>query len=327
MSEQAAQRLEEELRRELREAQAAHSQYLSELEATAEASRAARSSMEEGLPGDLDDDPAMTVLTDTSLPDEPRIQVLHQLGPSLSRQDEFIEALLAIVKDRGDSPAVREAALQALGSAAFQVLRFRPHQPAYDDVLHDLVADPVPALREAAVGILAQQHDPVVQETLIQGLRGEGSLPVERERAILLLAEDDHLDNLPWLQELYRSGSDSAREQSVRFMGSYPDARSTLEGILRDKNESTSVRQQSGASLRHLAPDRFEAVAKEISTDTTDDPEVRTACLTALQHLGDTARVYADTEFVHRMQDVSGDESAPQVAQVARELLERRPDP
>jgi hypothetical protein len=26
------------------------------------------------------------------------------------------------------------------------------------------------------------------------------------------------------------------------------------------------------------------------------------------------------------MQDVSGDESAPQVAQVARELLERRPD-
>jgi HEAT repeat protein len=327
VSEQAAERLEEELRRELREAEAAHSQYLSDLAATAEASQAARTSRGEDLGGAVDGDPAMTVLTDTTLPDEPRIQVIQQMGPSLSQRDDFIEALLVIVKNRDDSPAVREAALQALGSAAFQVVRFRPHRRAYDDALHDLVADPVPALREAAVGILALEHDPVVQETLLQGLRGDGLLPVERERAILLLAEDDHLDNLPWLQELYRSGSESAREQAVRFMGSYPDAQATLEDTLRDKREATSVRQQSGAALRYLAPDRFEAVAKEISTDTTDDPEVRTACLSALQHLGDTARVYADTEFVRRVQDVSSDESAPQVAQVARNLLEQQPRP
>ncbi|HWI01816.1 MAG TPA: HEAT repeat domain-containing protein [Propionibacteriaceae bacterium] len=327
MSEQAAERLEEELRRELREAEAAHSQYLSDLAATAEASQAARASRGEDLRGTVDGDPAMTVLTDTTLPDEPRIQVIQQMGPSLSQRDDFIEALLVIVKDPDDSPAVREAALQALGSAAFQVVRFRPHRRAYDDALHDLVADPDPTLREAAVGILALEHDPVVQETLLQGLRGDGPLPVERERAILLLAEDDHLDNLPWLQELYRSGSEGAREQAVRFMGSYPDAQATLEGTLRDKREATSVRQQSGAALRYLAPDRFEAVAKEISTDTTDDPEVRTACLSALQHLGDTARVYADTEFVRRVQDVSSDESAPQVAQVARNLLEQQPRP
>jgi hypothetical protein len=252
--------------------------------------------------------------------------VLDQLGPSLSRRDGFIEALLAILRDRTDSLAVREAALQALGSAAFQVVRFQPYERAYRDALHDLVADPAPALRETAVGILAQEHDPVVQETLLQGLRGDGPLPVERERAILLLAEDDHLDNLPGLQELYRSGSEGARVQAVRFMGSYPDAQATLEGILRDKSEATQVRQQSGASLRNLAPDRFDAIAKAISTDATDDPEVRTACLTDLQHLSDTAEVYADTDFVQRVEDVSNDESAPEVAQVARELLERRPD-
>jgi hypothetical protein len=110
-------------------------------------------------------------------------------------------------------------------------------------------------------------------------------------------------------------------------MGSYPAARTTLEGILRDKSESTSVRQQSGASLRQLAPDRFDTVAKEISTDATDDPEVRTASLRVLQHLGDTARVYADTDFVNRVRDVSSDQSAPEVAEVARELLEQRPNP
>jgi DNA-binding NarL/FixJ family response regulator len=230
MSERAAENLAEKLQREVSEAQAAHSQYLSELAATAEASRAARSAAEEVHP-ELDEEPAMTVLTDTSLPEETRVEVLRRLASSISRRDEYIQALVAIVKDRNDSAAVRETALRVLGSAAFQVDRFTPHQAAYEDALHDLVADPVPTLREAAVGILAQRHDPVVQETLLQGLRGEGPLPVERERAILLLAEDDHLENLPWLQELYRSSSEDAREQAVRFMGSYPAARTTLEGI------------------------------------------------------------------------------------------------
>ncbi len=85
--------------------------------------------------------------------------------------------------------------------------------------------------------------------------------------------------------------------------------------------------EQSGASLRYLAPDRFEEVAKEISTDATDDPEVRTASLRALQHLGNTARVYADTEFVNRVRNVGSDESAPELAEVARDLLEQGPSP
>ena len=109
-------------------------------------------------------------------------------------------------------------------------------------------------------------------------------------------------------------------------MASYPAARPTLERILRDRTEAGDVRRQSAASLRYLAPERFEAVAKEIAVDPTDDPEVRTACLTALHQLGDTDRVYGDTEFVDRVQEVGGDEAAPQVARVARALLDGRPD-
>jgi len=325
MSEQAAERLEAELRRQTDAARAAQSRYLSELAATAAANRP-----DPGLEtfrSQPEQEPAMAVLTDTALPAEQRVEVLRRLGASLSRRAEYIEALLAIVRDRGDDAAVRSVALQTLGGAAFQVVRFRPHQQAYDDVLHDLVDDPVPELRETAVGVLAQQHDPVVQATLLGALRGDGPLPVERERAILLLAEDDHLDNLPWLQELYRNDSASVRAEAVRFMGSYPDAEPTLEGILRNKDEAPSVRQQSGAALRFLTPERFEAVAKEISTDPSDDPDVRTACLSALQHLGDTDRLYADADFVNRVREVRGDESAPQLAQVARDLLAQRPEP
>lgn len=325
MSEQEAENLAGELRREVSEAQAARSLYLSELAATAAASRPPDLSTE-SLSADAAEEPAMTVLVDRSLPDPPRVEVLRRLAGSISRQPEYIEVLLTIVKDRSDSAVVREAALDVLGSAAFQVVRFRPHQQGYDDALHDLVADPVPVLRETAVSILAQQHDPVIQQILLEGLRGDRPLPIERDRAIRLLAEDDHLDNLPWLLELSRRGSEGARAEAVRFMGAYPAAQATLEGILRDTTESTEVRQQSGASLRYLAPERFEAIAKEISTDATDDPEVRTACLTALRHLGDTDRIYADTDFARRVQELSSEESAPQVAQVARELLDQWPD-
>jgi HEAT repeat protein len=267
----------------------------------------------------------MIVLTDATLPPESRVAVLRRLAAVLSRRPEYIETLLRIVRDRDDDPAVRDEALRVLGSAAFQVARFTPHRQDYEDALHDLIDDPVPALREQSVTVLAQEHDPVVQETLLAGLRGERELPVEREEAIFLLAEDDHLDNLPWLRELYRSGSPEVREQAVRFMGSYPQARTTLEEILRDKSEPSGVRQQSAASLRSLDPDRFEQVAKQVVTDATDYPEIRVASLTALQHLGDPDRVRADSAFTDRVRELRADASSPEVAEVARDFLEQDP--
>jgi hypothetical protein len=337
VSERAAEDLAQQMREQLREAQEAHARYLSELEETAADSRARRPKARGGGAEDQraaaseegtttpEQDPAMTVLADVTLPTASRVAVLRRLAASLSRRPEYIEALLRIVRDRDDASAVRVEALRVLGSAAFQVARFTPYRQDYEDALHDLIDDPVPALRAQAVSILAQEHDPVVQEALLAGLRGGRPLPVDREEAILLLAEDDHLDNLPWLRELYQSGSPDAREQAVRFMGSYPQARTTLEEILRDKSEASGVRQQSAASLRSLDPDRFEHVAKEVATDATDYPEIRVASLTALQHLGNPDRVRADSAFTSRVRELRADASAPEVAEVAGDFLEQEP--
>jgi hypothetical protein len=320
VSEPSAQDLAAQLRREVTEARAAQAEYLSGLETAGAPQRGLLSADES-----VDTDPVLTVLTDTAQPPATRIEVLQRLAASLTRRDDCIEAMIAIVRDRDDDPDVREVALAVLDSAAFQVARFRPHRRAYDDALHDLVRDPVLMLRETAVTTLAQERDPAVQRILLDGLQDGGELPVDRELAVRLLAEDDHLDVLPLLQEMYREGSPDAKQEAVRFMGSYPDAQETLEGILRDKTESAEVRQQSAASLRYLAPESYEAMAKEIATDTDDDPDVRTASLTALQHMGDPERVYGDAEFVGRMEAISREESASPVAEVARELLQRRP--
>jgi HEAT repeats len=287
MADSAAENLKQEMEAELRAAEAERDSFLSKLESTAAKTEAAPLEAEEmARPAPAEEPPALTVLRDKTQPAATRLEVIEHLGLHIAGFGETVEALLAIVQDPEDDPEVRLAALRVLGSAAFQVVRFRPYEQAYRQALRNLVGDPDARLRDAAVGILAGRHDREVQQVLLDGLKGTGALPVERERAIQLLAEDDHLDNLPWLKELYESGSDDARHEAVRLMGSYPEAAETLETILRDKDESSEVRQQSAASLRNLAPERFETAAKDIATDETDHPDVRTTSAQAVEHLG-----------------------------------------
>jgi HEAT repeats len=283
MAESAAEKLKREMEAELGAAGAEQEGFLDRLEGVAAKSEAARA--EEGA-APAEEPLALRVLRDTKQPAATRLDVIDHLGLHIADFGGTVETLLAIVQDTEDDSDVRLAALRVLGSAAFQVVRFRPYEQAYKQTLRNLLGDPDTRLRDASVGILAGQHDPEVQQVLLTGLKGAGPLPVERERAIQLLAEDDHLDNLPWLNELYESGSDDARQEAVRLMGSYPEAADALETILRDKDESSDVRQQSAASLRNLAPERFEAAAKEIAADATDHPEVRAMSAQAMKHLG-----------------------------------------
>jgi HEAT repeat protein len=285
MAESPAERLKREMETELRAADGERNSFLSKLKGLAATSEAAKADVG-ALAAAVEKPPALAIIGDKTQPAPTRLEVIQHLGLHIADFGDTVEALLLIVQDINDDPEVRLAALRILGSAAFQVVRFRPYQQAYQQALRNLVGDMDARLRNAAVGILAGQHDPEVQQALLKGLKRTETLPVERERAIQLLAEDDHLDNLPWLKELFESDSEGARQEAVRLMGSYPEAAETLETILRDKAETSKVRQQSAASLRNLARERFETVAKEIAADSTEHPDVRATSRQAVEHLG-----------------------------------------
>ncbi len=320
MAEGAAEQLKRELEAALDAREARQDEYVDELAATASASRAAAT----GEPAD-DEEPVLTVLRDKTLPADTRVEALWRMSARLTRKGHYVEALLVLVADRDDDGAVRSAALQILGAAAFQVARFAPHAQAYEQALRDLCGDEDASLRESAVHTLAVRHDPEVQQLLLAGLRGDGPLPVARERAILLLGEDDHLDNLPLLEDLYETGSDDLRQEAVRLMSAYPAARELLERVLRDKDEATQVRQQAAASLHNLAPEYFEELAKDVATDATDYAEIRTILLATLTHLVDSDRVDGDADFLGRLEKVSAEDPDSPVAAHARALIERPP--
>jgi hypothetical protein len=268
---------------------------------------------------------ARAVLADPSEPADRRTEVLTRLGGQVVRSPDGVDTLLAIAADRADDPAVRRAAVGWLGVAAFEVARFTPYRTAYVDVLRSLIDDPVAELRDAAVTALAAEHDEVVQQALTDGLEGTGPLPVERGRAIELLAEDDHLDTLPWLRELYGSEEEGDRATAVRFMGVHRAAEDDVARILRDRTETTAVRQQGAAALRALAPERFDALAKEIVLDPDDDPDVRADCLQSLRVAGGEA-VYGDPEFLDGVRGVSEETAAGDVATLARRTLDDAPE-
>lgn len=320
MSDPTPESLKRELEAELETAAAERERFEAQIEDTAARSRASEATT--ASRADAAEPPALTVLREKTAPAATRVEVSRRLTTDLAGFDESVEALLAVVQDSGDDTDVRLAALQALGAAAFQIRRFGPHEQAYLQALRNLIGDPDARLREAAVAILAVQHDREVQQVLQAGLRDEGPLPVERERAIQLLAEDDHLPNLPWLQELYKSDSSDARQEAVRLMGSYPAATETLESVLRDKNEAAEVRQQSAASLRNLAPDRFGAAAKDIAGDDSDDPEVRSTSRHSLQHLGSGESV-PDDAVPSGPEEVGTGEPPSSLLERARLLLKR----
>jgi hypothetical protein len=305
-------------RRETEQAHAEQAEYLAGFTGGAAASA-----------GDRDDGAALeaarAVLADRSEPADRRIDVLSRLGDPVLRLPGGVDTLLRIAADSGDDAAVRQAAVGWLGVAAFEVERFTPYLTAYVDVLRRLLDDPVAGLREAAVTTLAAEHDEVVQQVLADGLEGDGPLPVERNRAIELLAEDDHLDTLPWLRELYTSAAEGDRASAVRYMAVHPAAEDDIAQILQDRAETTAVRQQGAAALRALAPERFDAVAKEIVLDPDDDPGVRADCLQSLRVADGGAAVYGDPEFLEEVRAVSEETGAPDVASLAQQTLDDAP--
>lgn len=132
---------------------------------------------------------ARAMLADRAEPVERRLEVLSRIGGSIVRLPGGVDTLLEIAAEPDDDPDVRRAATSVLGAAAFEVARFRPHRTAYVDLLRSLISDPVPELRDTAVATLAAEHDEVVLQVLVDGLEGRGPLPVDRRRAIELLAE------------------------------------------------------------------------------------------------------------------------------------------
>jgi hypothetical protein len=233
-----------------------------------------------------------------------RTLALETISVDFARHQELIDLALALVRDTSEPAKLRWAALTELRASTFRGPVFAARRAEFLDTLRGLVDDPDPALRDQALEILAQEKDDYAQRRLLEGLQQPARALVAPERAIQFLGYDVHAEHYPILRELVRQPPNPlARLESIRVLGSDPNAKDLLTEILTNRQEDPEVRTASAASLQALAPEEFAELAKRIVLDENEDAGLRAAGISALDHVAESPAT-AEPDFVARIQQL-----------------------
>jgi hypothetical protein len=233
---------------------------------------------------------------------------------------DVVDTLITVLGDRDDDPAVRRAALGALGELSFAVTAFAPHAAAYRESLRTAATADDPALREGALEVLALTHDEFAQELLVAGLRDPSAALVEPVVAIDLLGYDLHAGHYDLLRGIVTSSADPAvRSAAIRLLGGDSGSADLLHHVVLDRGEDVGVRTMAATALNALAPDDFAAIARDIALTADEDDELRATSLTALAvRPGDAAPELADQVMA------AGPDPSPDLTRAAERYREVR---
>jgi hypothetical protein len=190
--------------------------------------------------------------------------------------------LLDVLADPDASAALRVTALQRIGGAAFQPVKFAPFHAEYVERLRELALSDDKELRATALDQLTLMRDEVGQRLVRESLEGTRKPLIPAATAARMLARDEHGDAAPLLRELARSGAPRVREQALRALAVDPESVDLLARISSDKTERAAVREVAAMSLKAASPERFADVARELVLDESEDERLRTTAMSAI---------------------------------------------
>jgi HEAT repeat protein len=253
-----------------------------------------------------------------------RIAALNQISFKVGEQINLIELMFAILKDTGEPGELRRAALRVLQQAAFTSSLFQSKRPEFLDVLRQIVDDPDPEIRVRVIEELAKEKDDYVQQRLIEGLNDKKKALVPPEKAIQFLGYDIHSEYFPILKDVVADPpNQAAKVEAVRLLGADADSKDLLTEIVQDKSEKSEVRQVGAAALQALAPEEFEAHAKQIVMDDSDFNEIKSVVINAVTHFPEKNGITDDKEFVSKVEDLQSSKSK-QLKQIAETFVSNR---
>jgi hypothetical protein len=266
---------------------------------------------------------AMAVAASARKPVEERIAALTQVPLAVCEKDENLQAVLNILRDQNEPIELRLAALQTIQAASFSVLAFESCRGDYIATLREIADDPDPELRQRVLGTLAREKDGFAQKKLLEGLRNPEKALVPPEKALQLLSYDVHADAYPVAREIVNQPpSAEAKREALRLLAADTSSAPVFEKILRDKKETTDIRQMSAAALRVTKPDKLREYARAIVLDDSEDDELQATSLTWLTQFGDQESVAKDEALLARVDQLKKKATA-KVKQGARRFLDK----
>ncbi len=252
-----------------------------------------------------------------------RVAALSEVPLAVCEKDENLQAVLKVLRSPDEPVEVRLAALQSLQAASFSVVTFESCRGDYIATLRKVAQDPDPELRQRVLGILAREKDGFAQKKLLEGLQNPEKALVPPEKALQLLSYDVHADAYPVAREIVnKPPNTTAKREALRLLAADASAAPMFEKILRDKSETSEIRQVSAAALQAIKPEKLQAHAREMLLDTSEHEDMQATCLTALTQFGNADEVAKDDTLRKRAERISG-EASTHLKQSARQFLNR----
>ncbi|MDQ4086580.1 MAG: hypothetical protein M3177_00980 [Pseudomonadota bacterium] len=253
-------------------------------------------------------------------------QLVERICSLSLRPDSFdasVRLLLSIAADKKRPAAARLAALQRLSGAHFQTHRFQLFTAEYREVLRKTATDRSSRLREAALERLTLFGDREAQKLLRESLSPEGRTLLRPEKAVQLLARDDHASAKALFRELAEKGTGKVREEALRALASDSRSAKLLEGIAGNKAETPAIRQVAAAGLKAASAPRFARLAQKLILDRTEDDSVRAAAAVGIAHSKEVRDRLAKPTFERAIAKVQATTKSRALRKSARQLVQR----
>jgi hypothetical protein len=211
--------------------------------------------------------------------------------------ESAMRMLLDILADDSSASDLKLTALERLGAATFQPVRFAPFHAEYIERLRHLAVSDDKEIRHTALDRLTLENDEVAQGLLRDGLEGTRKPLVPAATAVRFLARDEHGDAAPLFRDIARGGKGRARDEALRALAADSESVDLLASISADKSERTAVRELAAMSLKAASPTRFASVARDLVLDDGEDDALRTSALSAVAHTPEAADAVDDDAF------------------------------
>lgn len=235
-----------------------------------------------------------------------------------------VTALLKVLGSPDEPARLRLAAMTVLAQASLRMVEFRRYQSDFTLALRTASVSEDTDLREGAMDLLALDHDPAIQEQLVEGLRNPQTATVAPEKALRMLGYDVHGDFYPLLHEIVAtSKKPQLRRMSLRLLAADTTAKKTFAKIAADPSEDPVARSTSAIALQGMAPREFNDLARSIVADPEDSDDFRATLLTALTHDAEEPDL-ATTDLAERIER-SARPSAQLKAAARQYLAQGRP--
>ncbi|QCX49284.1 hypothetical protein [Ralstonia pseudosolanacearum] len=248
----------------------------------------------------------LSTVLDASARLKERTQALAEIGTNVAGDRDTFKQIVSLVKDTSADATLRSDALSQLQAVTFDPSAFAPYRAAYMTALRSLRRDPDMNIRQRVFGLLARELDPDTQALLLGGLDGTQDALLPPEKALQLLSYDPHAGAYDVARKIEKAPPNAlARREALRVLAADADSADRFADVLRDKTEPTEIRQIAAGALNHLAPERMQAIAREMALDDGESDDLRTVGLTALAHFGDPGTLTADAQLQAHVQKIA----------------------